>query len=55
MMKAGTWATATKDKNAVPKKIALVKLPMDDGVGGKRSHTVPMTIARPMFMLKQLP
>lgn len=53
--KAGTYATAMKDMKAEPKKIALVKGPIDDWVVGRRSHTVPIMIARPMYIANRMP
>lgn len=44
-----------KDMKAEPKKMALVKGPMEDWVVGRRSHTVPIMIARPMYMAKRIP
>ena len=53
--KAGTYATAMKDMNAEPKKMALVKGPIDDWVVGSRSHTVPIMMARPIYIANRMP
>ena len=53
--KAGTYVTAMKDINAEPKKIALAKGPIDDWVGGYRSHTVPIMIVRPIYIANRMP
>ena len=53
--KAGTYATAMKDMNADPKKIAFVNGCIEDWTGGRRSQTVPIMIARPIYMAKRIP